>query len=170
MSYFQNLIWITVKIHTTMRILFCVSMILFGVLGMSAQDTNTVPFPFNKSVEKTYKDQVRIHIFYNVEGLISYRLRTSLDEESIRLRNNNYALLVTNEEKINFFRNAAINNLPVQLEFERGRDYYFRISRSCDGISNFMIDELSKRAFKMELFMNNREPKPKVYDFTLEEL
>ena len=139
---------------------------------MSSQDSKQLHFPFNQGVENTYKDQVRIHIFYNPDALIGYRLYTSLEEEGIRLRNNDYVLLVTNEEKINFFRNTSVNNLAVQLEFERGKDYYFRITRSSDGVllNNFRIDELNKRAFKMELFINNKEPKPEIYDFSLEEM
>ncbi|MEN0046793.1 MAG: hypothetical protein AAF806_07045 [Bacteroidota bacterium] len=154
-----------------MRIFFCITLFLFGTVIMSAQDTKNLHFPFNQSTANTYKDQVRIHIFYNPDALIGYRLHTSLSEEGIRLRNNDYILLVTNEEQINFFRNTAVNNLPVQLDFERGKDYYFRINRSSDGVlmNNFMIDELNKRAFKMELFINNKEPKPEIYDFTLEE-
>ncbi|MEM8528930.1 MAG: hypothetical protein AAGG68_30125 [Bacteroidota bacterium] len=54
-------------------------------------------------------------------------MRTSLAERGIRLRSNDYVLLVSNEEQINFGRNASVNNLAVQFDFERGKDYFLAL-------------------------------------------
>ncbi|MEL6718308.1 MAG: hypothetical protein AAFP82_06305, partial [Bacteroidota bacterium] len=117
-----------------MRIFLFAFLTLFGVSSLLAQSTDNLQIAFNQSIEKDYQDQVRIHLFYNPDALIAYRLPTSLTEEGVKLKGNDYVLLVSDKEQIGFFKNSAANNIPLQLNFERGKDYYFRINRSSDGV------------------------------------
>lgn len=144
--------------------------ILSATITLSAQTASNLAFEF-PSMEGDYPDKVRIHIAYaSNTGVFSYRLHTSLQDEPVKLKSREYVLLVTEEEKIGFFQNSAVNDLPVQLSFEKGKDYYFRIAlNTADGFWNgFHITEMTERAFQMDLFARNISPKPEIYDYTTE--
>lgn len=151
-----------------MRNIILLIMALAYSLTISAQTANTLGFEFS-SMDTDYEDKVRIHLVYTpATTLFAYRLHTSLQEEAIKVKD--YVVLVTEDEQINFFRNTQVNDLPVRLSFEKGKDYYFRITFNAgDGFSNgFSITEMTERAFQMDIFANNISPKPKIYDYTTE--
>jgi len=133
-----------------------------------AQTTANQAFEFQSAVTAENADKVRIHIFYTAGPLANYRLFTSLQEEPIRLKPRNYVLLESEEQVIDFFKNPAVNDMPLRLEFERGKDYYFRISRSVDDPWDVNIDEMTERAFQMEIFASSASPKPEIYSFPTE--
>jgi len=129
-----------------------------------AQVTAGQAFEFEAPITTDNADNVRLHIFYS--SLFSnYQFFTSLQEDPIKLKPRSYVLLESEEEIIDFFRNTAVNDMPVRLKFERGKDYYFRISRSVDDAWDINIDEMTERAFQMEIFISNASPKPEVYSF-----
>ncbi len=146
--------------------LLVIAFFTFSV-AMYAQTASTFAFEF-PSMDTDYADKVRIHLVYTPANLLAYRLHTSLQEEPIKLKSQDYIVLVTENEQINFFRNTEVNDLPVQISFEKGQDYYFRIALNTgDGFWNgFSITEMSERAFQMDLFANNISPKPEIYDYT----
>ena len=119
-------------------------------------------YAFDAQVLDVPEDRVRIHILHKSISLFNYRLHTTLQDEPIRLSPNSYTMLETSAEEIGFFRNANVNNLPVRLRFERGKNYFLRITRWDGFLWQFDIDELTEREFAMELFANNVDPKPKV--------
>lgn len=139
------------------------------VLNLNTLQAQHLTYTFDDKATEAYADQVRIHLTVNSFGLLKYRLHSNLQEEPIKIQNNNYALIVTDKEDIAFFQNIAVNNLPVQLSFERGKDYYFRFRNGgAQGMMNLflVVDELTKREFQMHLFANHIVPKPIVHDLT----
>ena len=145
-------------------VLFVFIITCFSV-GAFAQTAANQAFEFESSVTAENADKVRLHIFYTASPLLNYRLFTSLQDEPIRLKPRDYVLLESEGQVIDFFRNPAVNNMPLRLNFERGTDYYFRMSRSVDGAWDVNIDEMTERAFQMEIFASNASPKPVVYSF-----
>ncbi len=151
--------------------LFLSLAICFFSISLHAQQPPSLAYEFDEKAIEPYADQVRIHVTYvSFSAMMNrYRLHTSLQEEPLRLLSSEYALLVTNEEDIAFFQNRRINNMPVQLSFERGKDYYFRLEDTFStGTSGRVVtvDELTEREFQMNLFSRNISPKPIIYDFT----
>lgn len=136
-------------------------------LALSAQTTTNLAFEF-PSLEEEYADKVRIHII--VRGVLSYRLQTTLQEESLKVKRHEHTIIVADTEQIGFFSNSVVNNLPVLLSFDRGQDYYFRITFNPNDFAShrWEITEMTERAFQMQLFANNISPVPVIYDYTIE--
>jgi hypothetical protein len=153
-------------------LLFLSLAICFFSVSLHAQQPPSLAYEFDEKAIEPYADQVRIHVTYvsaNGWGIGSYRLMSSLQDKPIKIPNNDYLLIVTNEEEIAFFQNDRVNNLPVQLTFEKGKDYYFRfvdVLPPAMAARPRLVDELTEREFQMHLFINEISPKPIIYDFT----
>lgn len=104
-------------------------------------------------------EPVRIHVLY--KGTIDYNLKTTLNANNpIELLAFSYTLIETNTPELTLLRGK---DQITTLSFEKGKDYYFRISPveplSFRGID---VDEITPNAFKLELYANRRintEPK-----------
>ncbi len=115
---------------------------------------------FGNAFAQTHtNDGVRIHLLY--KGNFDYNLKTTLNvDRPIALAAWTYTLLETNVEELTLLRGKE---QTATLLFEKGKDYYFRISYPEPGsFYGANVDELSANAFKLELYANRRintEPK-----------
>ncbi|MEM1326598.1 MAG: hypothetical protein AAGI23_11620 [Bacteroidota bacterium] len=147
--------------------LFLMIALMASLTTFQAQD---LAYTFNGKTTASHENDVRIHLTYlapNGWGMGKYRLQTNLQEEPIKILNDDYTLLVSDQEKIAFFENDKVNNLPLALTFERGKDYYFRITNLFpigSAVAQYEVDELTEREFQMQLFANDISPKPIIYD------
>lgn len=121
------------------------SLLLLAASGSAFAQTNT--------------DAVKIHILY--KGNFDYNLKTTLNaDQPIALAGWTYTLLETNAEELTLLRGKE---QTATLAFEKGKDYYFRISYpEPSSFQGANVDELSANAFKLELYANRRinaEPK-----------
>jgi hypothetical protein len=163
---FAKKIFCTPKSLRMKNVFLLVLATLLSFSSFAQSITADQAYAFDAQLLDVPEDEVHIHILHKTVSIFNYRLHTTLQDDPIKLAPNSYTLLETDATEIGFFRNTRVNNLPIKLRFEPGKNYFLRITRWDGFLWQFDIDELSEREFSMELFANNVEPKPKVIAIT----
>lgn len=144
------------------KYLFSIALLLCPGIVLAQSVSNEMAFKFDPTSSTTDAEKVRIHILFHC-SIFNYRMHTTLSpDKPVILSPGSYTILETDATEFGFFRNNQANNLPVLMNFEKNKDYFFRISRMESVVSGIQIDELTENAFKMQMFANDVNPKPTV--------
>jgi|GEM_PF-1856199 hypothetical protein len=142
------------------------SILLLATFGsLFAQSApKATPAAFDPKAPFTNTETVRIHLIFRSVNAFNYRLHTTLNRtKPIGLNPDSYTVLETEATAIGFFKNEQLDNQPLLLNFEKGKDYFFRITRNAPlTFLGITVDELTETAFKMELFANDIATKPTI--------
>lgn len=123
-----------------------------------AQSTTSQEIELAEASQAKNDNLVRLHF----TSLVRYNLRTTiLPETSLKL-GMGYTLIETDVEEIGFFFNYEPDSEPTKIKFEKGKDYYFRISNESQTLL-LMIDELTERAFQMQANINGTRLDKSIY-------
>ncbi len=107
-----------------------------------------------------HPETVRLHLLHQSDQCFS--LKTHLNaQQPIRIAPHSYIVLEFAETHLGIIQDINFADQMTSLEFEKGKDYYFRIS-AADGESA-QIDELPANTFKMALLFNRMDFYPPVH-------
>ncbi|MDX1941521.1 MAG: hypothetical protein SFU99_13265 [Saprospiraceae bacterium] len=115
------------------------------------------------SAQSEHPETVRLHLLH--QGRMNgFCLKTHLNyDKPVRLAPQSYTVLEFNDAQLGIIQELNFSEQMIYLNFEKGKDYYFRISQTTNAYPT--IDEMSANAFKMELLLNDIDFHPNTYTF-----
>ncbi|MBK7871868.1 MAG: hypothetical protein IPJ74_14895 [Saprospiraceae bacterium] len=115
------------------------------------------------SAQSEHPETVRLHLLHQGR-MTGFCLKTHLNyDRPVRLAPQSYTVLEFNDAQLGIIQELNFSEQMIYLNFEKGKDYYFRISQAENAYP--AIDEMSENAFKMELLLSDIDFHPTTHKF-----
>ncbi len=116
--------------------------------------------------QSEHPETVRLHLLHR-SNVCSFQLKTHLNpDKPVKLAPQSYTMLEFDETQLGIIQDINFAEQMVFFDFEKGKDYYFRISRNEDQAP--VVQEMSANAFKLELLLGGIDIYPVKYRLATE--